>query len=204
MSLLELFDQCRQSFRLLMRAEVTTRQTFDLEAELSQSFLRKVNLPVFKGVFVAATHQERELIAIGLEEAAEVEPAALGFVIGREAGGCRQVEQAVVAVQSAMKLADFGVRYVIAFGPQLPYSWHPLEQREGPAHAPAGLLGKATQRRRRVPGMRVPVGEKSAVEDENSADVRPVRRFAPLRPLKPASQVLQNDKRGKVKGDQRR
>src|SRR5215469_6394738 len=164
-----------------MRGEVSARQTFDLEAELAQSFLRKVNLPVFKGVFVAATHQEGELMAIGLEESAEVEPVALRFVIGREAGGCRQVEQAVVAVQGAMKLADLGVRYVIAFGPQLPYSRHPLEQREGAADAPTGSLGKPAQHRCGVPRMSVPVGEKSAIEDENPADVWPVRRFAPLR-----------------------
>jgi hypothetical protein len=47
-------------------------------------------LPVFKGIFVAAAYQERKLISISLEDAAEVEPIALRFMIDHEArgGGC--------------------------------------------------------------------------------------------------------------------
>jgi len=48
----------------------------------------------------------------------------------------------------------------------------------------------------------VSVREEPAIEDEDTAYVRPVRGFSPLRPFKPASQELQNDKRGKVEGDQ--
>ena len=55
-----------------MRSEVAAGQPFYLETKLAQSFLRKVDLPVFKGIFVAAAHQERELIAISLEELAKV------------------------------------------------------------------------------------------------------------------------------------
>jgi hypothetical protein len=39
---------------------------------------------VFKGIFVAAAHQEWELIAIRLEEVTEVKPIGLRFVIGHE------------------------------------------------------------------------------------------------------------------------
>src|SRR6516225_1358170 len=73
-SLLELRDQSRQGSRLFIRGEVTARQPLDLEAECAQSFLREVDLPVFKRIFVAAAHDEWELIAISLEEVTEVEP----------------------------------------------------------------------------------------------------------------------------------
>jgi hypothetical protein len=56
---------------------VPAGQPFNLEAELAQSFLREVDLPAFKRIFVAPAHQERELIAISLEEVAEVEPITL-------------------------------------------------------------------------------------------------------------------------------
>jgi hypothetical protein len=62
---------------------VTAGQPLDLEAELAQSLAREVDLPVLKGIFVAATHQEREAAAVSVEEAAEVEPIALRLVIGR-------------------------------------------------------------------------------------------------------------------------
>ena len=75
-----------------MSGEVTAGQTLDLEAELAQPFLGEVDLPVFKRIIVAAAHQERELTAISLEEAAEVEPIALRFVIGHEASCPREVE----------------------------------------------------------------------------------------------------------------
>ena len=65
-------------------------------------------------------------------------------------------------------------------------------------------FGEAAQHRRGVPRVGVPVGKKPAIEDENSAYVRPARGIAALGALKPASQVLQDDKRGKVEGDQRR
>ena len=73
---------------MLVRGEVTTGHTLDLDADLAQPFLREVDLPVFKGIFVAAAHKERELIAISLEEVTEVEPLALRFVIGHEARCC--------------------------------------------------------------------------------------------------------------------
>jgi len=56
-SSLELRDQSSQGFRLLIRGEVTAGQPLNLEAEVAQSFLREIDLPVFKGIFVAATHQ---------------------------------------------------------------------------------------------------------------------------------------------------
>jgi len=62
-SSLELRDQSRQGFRLFIRGEVTSRQTFDPKAELSQSLLRESNLPMLEGIFIAAADQERELIA---------------------------------------------------------------------------------------------------------------------------------------------
>ena len=58
-SALELRDQSRQGFRLLVRGEVTARQPLDLEPEFAEPFLREVDLPVLKGIFVAAAHQER-------------------------------------------------------------------------------------------------------------------------------------------------
>jgi len=63
-SSLELRDQSRQRFGLFIRDEVTARQPLDLETELAQSLLRKVDLPVLKFILCAAAHQEWELIAI--------------------------------------------------------------------------------------------------------------------------------------------
>jgi len=139
---LELRDQGRQGFRLFIRGEVTAGQTLDPKAEFFQSFLREIDLPMLKGVLVTASHQKRELIAISLEEPTEVEPIALRFMISHETCGGGEVEQAVVTVHCGMELAEFGVRYVIAFGPHLPYPWHPLEQPEGTAHALAGAVGE--------------------------------------------------------------
>jgi hypothetical protein len=49
-----------------MRGEVTAGQSLDLEAELAQPFLSEVDLPVFKGIFVAAADKEPELWADSL------------------------------------------------------------------------------------------------------------------------------------------
>ena len=177
-----------------MRREVTTGQPLDLEAEFAQAFLRKVNLPMFKRVFVAAADQKRELSAISLEDVTEVESIPLRFVIRNEASSGGEVEQAIVTVHRAMKFADLGLRYVVALGPHLPYSWHPLEQREGAAQVPAGTFRQAAQHRRGVPRMGMPVREQPAIEDEDSTYVRSFSGFAPLRALKPTSQEFQNDK----------
>src|SRR5262249_54287467 len=80
----------------------------------------------------------------------------------------------------------------------------PLEQREGTAHARASPVRETAQQRRGIPRLGMPVRKEAAIEDENAADLRPVRRFASLRSLKPTSQYLQNDKGGKVEGDQHR
>jgi len=50
--------------------------------------LRESKLPMLEGIFVAAAYQERELIAISLEEVTEVEPVSLHFLISHEAGCC--------------------------------------------------------------------------------------------------------------------
>jgi|SRR6516162_7647432 len=110
-----------------MRREVAAGQPLDLEAEFAQAVLRKVNLPMFKRVFVAAADQKRELSAISLEDVPEVEPIPLRFVIRYEASASGEVEQAIVTVQGVMELAELGFSYAIAFGPHLSYSWHSLE-----------------------------------------------------------------------------
>ena len=71
-----------------MGGEVTSRQTFDPKTELTQSLLREIDLPMLEGIFVAAAYQERELIAISLEEVSEIESVALRSVISHEAGCC--------------------------------------------------------------------------------------------------------------------
>jgi hypothetical protein len=90
--------QPRQRFRLFIRGEMPTGQPFDLEAEFDQSFLCEVDLSGFKWIFLAAAHQERELIAISLEELAEIEPVALCIVVSRETGARREVEAAIMAI----------------------------------------------------------------------------------------------------------
>ena len=85
---LKLCDQGRQRFRLFVRREVTAWQPLDREPKLAKSFLREVDLLVFEGIFVAAAHQKRKLVAIYLEEVAEVESVALRSVISLEAS-CR-------------------------------------------------------------------------------------------------------------------
>jgi hypothetical protein len=105
----------RRSNFVIKRSEVTAGQPLDLEVELAQPFLREVNLPVFKGIFIAAAHQERELTAVSLEEPAEVEPIALLFVISHEACCCGEVEQAVAAIHCVSQFADLGIRHLITF-----------------------------------------------------------------------------------------
>jgi hypothetical protein len=187
-----------------MSGEVTAGQTLDPETEFAQSLTREVDLTVFKRIFIAAAHQERELIAISLEERTEVQPVALRLVISDKACCSCEVEQAIMAVRGAVELAEFGVCYLIAFGPHLSYSWHPLEEPEGTAHASAGSVGEAAQHGRGVPRMGVTVREEPAIEDENTAYFGPAGGFAAASALKPTSQVLENDKRGKVEGNQRR
>jgi hypothetical protein len=184
---LELRDQSSQSFRLFIRGEVTAGQPFDLEAELAQSFPREVNLPVFKWILIAATHQERELPAISHKDLTEVEPIALRFVIGREACRGSDVELAIMPVHGAIEFVEFGVCYVIAPGPHLPHSRHPLEKRERPAQAAPDPIGQAAQHRCGVPRMSVLAREQPAIENEDTAYVRPARGFASLRALKPAA-----------------
>ena len=138
-----------------MCGEVTAWQTLDLEPDVAQPFLCEVDLPVFKGILLAAAYKERELTSVRLEEAAEVEPVALRRMIGHEARCCGEVEQAIVTVHGAVELADLGVRDSIAFGPHHPCQ--PLEEREGTPQTAAGPVGEAAQDRCRVPWVGVPV-----------------------------------------------
>jgi hypothetical protein len=57
---------------------------------------------------------------IGSEELTEVESVTLRFVISHEARYGGEVKQAIVTVQGSIELADFGVCYLIAFGPHHP------------------------------------------------------------------------------------
>ena len=134
-SSLELRDQGCQGFGLLIRGEMTAGQPLYLEAKLAQPFFREVDLPVLKPIFIAAADQERELIAISLEEAAEVEPIALRIVIGHEARRGGKIEQTIAAAHGVLKLVNLGIRDPIAFGPHHPC--RQLEQREGAAQTPA-------------------------------------------------------------------
>jgi hypothetical protein len=198
--LLELRDQRRQSVGLLIRGEVPTTQTLDLQAELAQPFLREVNLPPLKGIFVAAANEEWKLTPIRVEETAEVQTVALRLVIGREAGASRKIEQAIMAVHGVVKFANLGVRNPIAFRPHYPRQQ--LEQGKGSSQPTARSVVEASQDWRGEPRMRVTVREKAPIEDEDSPYCRAAHRIAALGALKPASQMLQDDKRGKVEGDQ--
>src|SRR5262249_46105065 len=183
---------------------MTAGQTLDLE-KLAQPCLREINLSVFKGVFVTAAHQERELIVICPKKLTEIEPVTLRFVIiNHEAGGGGEVEQSVVTVHGVMKLPQFNFRHAIAFGPHPPDSWHSLERREGTTHPPSSPVGKAAQHRGGIPRMSMPIRKEPAVENKNAANLRSARCFTLLGPLKAASQVLQDDEGGEVEGDQRR
>src|SRR5215813_9988799 len=130
-----------------MGGEVAAGQPLDPEAERAQSFLREIDLPVFKGVFVTAAHEKREPIAVRLEEAAEIEAIALRFVISDEARRGGEVEQPIMTVQCLVKLAEFGLRDVMIPRPQLPDAWQPLEQREGAAHARVSPVRETAQQR---------------------------------------------------------
>ena len=136
---------------------MTAGQPLDPKAEFSQSFVREIDLPMLKGIFATAADEERELVSINPEEAAKVEPIALRFVIGNEARCGREVEQAIVAIQGAVKFADLGISYLMAFGPHRPH--HHLEQGEGEPHALTGSGGEPAQDRRGVPWVGVPVRE---------------------------------------------
>ena len=98
-----------------MRGEVTAWQPLDLESQFPQPFLREIDLPVFKRIFVAAADNKRELISISLKEATEVEPVALRFVIGSEARSCGGVEVPIVSAQGVVKFANLSLRNLVAF-----------------------------------------------------------------------------------------
>ena len=98
---------------------MTAEQPLDPKADFSQPFLCEVYLPVFKGIFVAAAHEERELIAISGEQAAEVEPIALRLVIGHETWpAAARKNRAIVAVQNALEFAHLGICHPIVFSDQ--------------------------------------------------------------------------------------
>jgi len=67
-----------------VRCEVTTGQMLDLEVEFAQPFMCELDLSVFKGIFVAAAYQKRELMVISSKELTEVESVTLRFVICHE------------------------------------------------------------------------------------------------------------------------
>src|SRR5215471_19093998 len=201
-SSLEFRDQGCQGFGLLVRGEVTAGQALDLEAELAQPFFREVDLPVLERILIAAADQERELIAISLEEAAEVEPIALRLVIGHEARRGGEIEEAIAAAHGVVQLADLGVRDLIGFGPH--HASRQLEEPVGASQTRVGPLGEAAQDRRGVPRVGVPLREEPAIEDDNAAYGRPARGLPTLGAFEPASQMLEDDKRGKVERDQRR
>src|SRR5215469_14526245 len=103
-----------------------------------------------------------------------------------------------------MKFKKLSVRYSIAFRPHFSDARHHSEHREGTAYASAGTAGKTTQERRCVPRMSVSIRKKPTIEDECPADHGTAWGFALFHALQPAAQDFQNDKRGKVKGDQSR
>jgi hypothetical protein len=95
-------------------------QMLDLEAEFAETFMRELDLSVFKGIFIAAAHQKRELMVKSSKELTEVEAVTLRFVISHEARCGGEVKQAIVTVQGSIELADFAICYPIAFGPHHP------------------------------------------------------------------------------------
>ena len=90
-------------------------------------------------------------------------------------------------VHGAVEFAELGVGYVVAYGPHLPYSWHPLKQPQRAANTLTGSVRQTAQHRRGVPRVGVTVGKKPAIKDENSVYIRPAGRFATLSALKPTS-----------------
>jgi len=175
---------------------VTAGQTLDLEAKLSQSLLRKVDLPVLKGIFLATSNEERKSSAISRKETTEVEPFGLCFVISREASRGREVEPTIMAVYGVVELANLRVRYLIAFRPH--HACQHLERDEGACQSSARPVGKAAQYRRGEPRVRVSAWEKSAIKDEDTADFRRAPKGAPVGPLKTPPKGLHDDERGKV------
>ena len=93
---------------------VAAGQPFDLQAELAQSLLREVDLPVFKGILAGAAHKEQEYDAIALRADRNRADRLALCDAGHEACGGGEVEQAIVAVHGAIEFAQLGVRYVIA------------------------------------------------------------------------------------------
>ena len=148
-SSLELGDQPRQRFRLFIRGEMPTGQLLDPEAECAQAFLCKFDLPAFKGIFLAAADQERKLIAISLEELAEIEPVALCIVVSRETGARREVEAAIMAIYALQEFANLIVRDLIASRPH--HACHHLGHSERAAQTSTRPFGKAAQHGGGVP-----------------------------------------------------
>jgi hypothetical protein len=95
---------------LLIRGEVTAGQPLDLEAELAQPFLREGDLPMFKGILVAAADNERKLIPIDSEQPAKVEPVALRFVIDHKQAWPTPTSKKNLVPEAPLYLFLFGRR----------------------------------------------------------------------------------------------
>jgi hypothetical protein len=95
---LELRDQSREGFRLLVGGEMAARQALDLKTGSREPLLREIDLTMLERIFVATANQEWESIAIGVEELSEVEAIALRFVIGYETRSCCEEERSIMAV----------------------------------------------------------------------------------------------------------
>ena len=92
----------REGLWLLVRRKVAAGKMRDRESASAQAFFREHDLTtLLERIFVAAAHQERNLAAICLVDAAEIEPASFGAVLRREAGGTIQEEE-LSAAQSAV------------------------------------------------------------------------------------------------------
>jgi hypothetical protein len=79
-----------------------------------------------------------------------------------------------------------------------------LNQPQRAANTLAGSVRETAQHRRRVPRVGVPVREEPSIEDQNAAYFGPAGGCTAASARKPTPQVFENDKRGKVEGNQRR
>ena len=76
-----------ERLRLLAGRKMAAREPRDCESFRIKAFLRENDLTMLERIFVAAADEKRNLAAVCIVYAAEIEPGSLSAVLGDKAGG---------------------------------------------------------------------------------------------------------------------
>ena len=141
---------------------------YDRESSFAQALFRKRYLAMLERIFVATADDERNLAAVGVEDAPEIEAVSLRPVLVDETCGAIQVKESVVSLERGVEIARFlfprvGILRTVAFRP---HDGGDRFERSERTFGEERDAVEALEYGRGEPRVRVPVDEKAAVEDE--------------------------------------